>query len=216
MNDTNTALIIVSIAIAAAIAVIVYLRMRPSPYFEGFKWENETRSPKGVRVVGKRKADKDTLILIDRALDYAFEVAEFNGYTGFTRHDTYIVSLQKKSDQCRVPSFLLKMIGGDYDQSEFDKDPKQGSTLLCVAGKFELWGQQSSDRLSYRPILVVVDDPSILFDAVYNEAEHAILFQVDPNKFNRTAVHADGQGHPILEQPRLKLYHEAFPCGGVN
>lgn len=220
MNGTG--LIIVLTAIAAAIALVVYFRIRDDGVFRTLSWKNETRTPKGAKVVGHRKASSEDLDLIDRALDHAFAIARSHGYENFSLHPNYIVSLQRRSSACVHPGFLLETDWNPYDQGEYDKDPRAGKVRLCVGGKFELWGNpaDAGDMRSYAKVLIVVDDPGVLFNAVWFEAEHAILLEVDPTKFNQTLHHTSGTGHPILaprtaeavsiDQPRK------FSCGSAS
>lgn len=154
-------------------------------------------TPMGMKVCGWTPPSDASRIAADAGVAQTFDIAEnVYGYSGFRRHANYTASFLPRSPKCQEAGFLItKQVepGTNYDGSEFDKDPRPGYIAVCVAGLFQL---VNSD-----PGIFIVDDAGMTFNAAAYEAEHAVLLDADPQKFNDTQYHQGG-GHPILPDTR--------------
>jgi hypothetical protein len=174
------------------------------------RFDNQATSPKGVRVYGDRKASAEKLRAIDAGLDTAFDIAAgAYGYTGFSTHADYSVILRPRSSLCNDPGFLVDGTGSPYDGSKWDKDPDEGEILLCAAGLQFRRGAVIPGSSIGGPAMLIVDDLEVMHNAAWFEAEHNLLLEVDPEKFNRTQYHTDG-GHPINPDTRAGAKREAW------
>lgn len=173
-------------------------------------------TPKGVQVYSyMADVSASCRQLIDRGMQHTFNIAEEDYfYTNGLKHSDYKVSVWPRSSKCEGVGFLMAgyPVGErGYDQTEYDKDPTPGHYEICVAGDFRVFNGVWA--------ISVVDDVAMAEIGARYEIEHAVLFANDMDKFNATADHSQGGGHPILvgEQDRLArgfYAGAAFKCSG--
>lgn len=183
----------------------------PQPTFKGALSDKyQERTAKGADVHSGKKIDPQALIAVDAGLDRLFQIAAAppNNYSGFLLNNSYTIWLLPRSPQCVNPGFT-ELVYSDpapngYDETytdsptnHWDKDPRPGHTLLCVAGFMVLKGGGQGQAGS--PGMAVVDDLGLLPTIVRYEGEHNLLFQVDEPRFAATQYHyGTNGGHPIL------------------
>lgn len=177
-------------------------------------------TPKGARVYSyMADVSAECRRLIDEGMQRTFDIARKYGYSEGMSHDQYLVSVWPRSNKCEQPGFLREslkvlVVGQDappsYDQGPYDKDPRPGFIQLCVAGEFRMFNNKLA--------ISVVDDPAMTFNAARYEAEHAVLWMNDPQKYSDTADHSQGGGHPILTDNAEPAHFAMVPfkCGGGN
>lgn len=127
-----------------------------------------------------------------RQIETLHTIAVRQGYTKFNK--TYDVRIVSRSPECDEISFLLRPqrvpVGTFYDGvPEIDKDGAvNGWVSLCAAGRFfEDDGHIEVTEMGVRTT-----------DVVRYEAEHALLRQVDPYRYEATKIHTPDNPHPIL------------------
>lgn len=127
-----------------------------------------------------------------RQIETLHTIAVRQGYTKFNR--TYDIRIVPRSPECDEISFLLRPqrvpIGTSYDGVPgIDKDNAvNGYVSLCAAGRFfEDDGHIEVTEMGVRTT-----------DVVRYEAEHALLRQVDPYRYEATKIHTPENPHPIL------------------
>lgn len=149
------------------------------------------QTPKGATAYSYQSITHSNMTEIDRGLDRVFDVSRrVYKYTNLLNHGDYRVILFKQSRLCdglSVPAFAVN--APDYDGTEYDRDPRPGYGAVCAAGlsaEFEF------------PLIVVVQNDSIIAEATRFEGEHEILYHNDRWRWQETLFHANGQGHPLL------------------
>jgi hypothetical protein len=125
----------------------------------------------------------------------------------FSTHGSYHVWLIKRSPQCVNPGFTESVISAawpdgydetytDSSDNHWDKDPRPGHTLLCVAGFMASGGGQMKGlELPGMAVVDAIDQMPI----IRYEGEHNLLAQVDTARYAATQYHyGTNGGHPIL------------------
>jgi hypothetical protein len=151
-------------------------------------------TPRGVKVQACFDPTAETRNAIDRGIQKSYDIATASpyNYVEWPLHNELAVGLFKRSRYCIAAAYLVYpvMDSQNLDGGEWDKDPRIGKVAFCAAGAFQLFENA--------PAVVLVDDPSMTETVAWFENEHAGLYKVDPVKFNQTALHFTGGGHPIL------------------
>ena len=181
------------------------------------KFKHSSKTAKGAAILSHTPITLAQRTAIDDGLDDTFRIASNDPYNlhekwnpfiagwGFRQHPHYAVRLIERSPQCKTPAFLIEYRvnnpGENYDQTEFDKDPRAGHVALCAAGALGLTPDSTEPvEVVMRPDMAVVSDASILRKAAKYEAEHAMLMETDRAMFEATLYHVN-VGHPILPDP---------------
>jgi hypothetical protein len=168
-----------------------------SDIFQGRLYQNkQLKTPDGATIYAKSDVDAAFGPLVDAGLHDAFRIAAAppNNYdmSRFTV-DWYKVWLFPRSSHCENPAFLVDATGSSYEGSEWDKDPSPNRCLVCAAGMTMMYGLPIDG-----PGMVITDDMGIMRTIVWFEAEHSILWYVDPERYNATQYHDHDHGHPIM------------------
>lgn len=200
----------------------------PQPSFTGkMECSKHVTSPKGVQICSGNSISNNVPAIVDQQLDDLFKIAG-NGQTNssgtnnyhacpnggfdgtrtcFSTHATYYVWLIPRAPACVNPGFTENADGSGYDETysddpanHWDKDPRPGHTLLCVAGFMAVGGGKGlpAEQAIGLPGMAVVDAVDQM-PIVRYEGEHNLLVQVDPNRYAATQYHyGNNGGHPIL------------------
>lgn len=154
------------------------------------------RTPAGAIIASKNNIDPAFAPLVDAGFADVFRIAAAppNNYdlTGINA-SIYRVWIIKRSSSCQNPAFLVDATGTSYEGSEWDKDPSPNRCLLCAAGMTIMQGVPITGAG-----MVITDDTGIMRTIVHYEAEHSILWYVDPERYNATQYHDHEHGHPIM------------------
>lgn len=127
---------------------------------------------------------------IQRGLISTITKARCHGYASHLDLNEFHVEIATGSDVAlspvgRIPA--IKRECGTYCGTQWD----DGTGHILVSGYY--------DRGADKIVLAYIQGyDSALEEAAGNEAEHEILFFNDSAKYQETAVHAIGQGHPII------------------
>ena len=174
----------------------------------GYSTKNKAMSPKGATVYSATKIDPRIPPLVDEGADRLASATKAV-YQQSIPHPNFVAALQPRSSRCQNPGFLIDGTGSPWDQTEWDKDPRPGHVLLCVAGMLppiQVW-------LATTPVttalMFVVDDVGIMPTIISYEGEHWALLFFDTDKYLATAgVHA----HPLIvpKTEGLSADYQAF------
>ncbi len=148
-------------------------------------------TPKGARVFAVNQPNSKTLNAIDQGLADLFAIARKNKYSNRLNHSDYTIFIARAdrtkdinkqySPDIAVPS--AQYAGSVYDQGGF----------IYAAGMV----------LAYNPCAFVIaehtKDLQRVSDVVRYEGEHLVLYHNDRRRYNKTADHSQGGGHPILQ-----------------
>lgn len=149
------------------------------------------QTPMGVRVYAVKQPSATVLNAIDTGLTDLFALARKNNYRKRTNYSDYTIFIAKAdrtkdsagrySPDIAVPA--NQYAGTDYDQGGF----------IYAAGMV----------LAYNPCAFLIAEHTKDFNRISNvvgyESEHIILWHNDRRRFNETADHSQGGGHPILQ-----------------
>jgi hypothetical protein len=157
----------------------------------GDTFAKKKKTPKGALVYGVNKPSKDVLKAIDKGLKNLFEVAKKNGYSAKLNYSDYVVFIAKPDrDKDAGGSYSpdIAVNAGQYKDSMYDK-----GGYIFAAGMV----------VAYQPCAFLIGEHTKDFnrisDVVRYEGEHLVLYHNDRKRFNETADHSKGGGHPILQ-----------------
>ncbi len=148
-------------------------------------------TPRGARVYAATTPRREALNAIDDGLTQLFAVARRQGYDARLNYSDYTIFIAradrtKNSDGAYSPDIALgaaQYAGSVYDQGGF----------IYAAGLV----------LSYQPCAFVIADHERDWQRVANvvrfEGEHLVLYHNDRRRYQQTADHSRGGGHPILQ-----------------
>jgi hypothetical protein len=148
-------------------------------------------TPRGVRVYSVSQPSSKMLNAIDQGLSDLFVVARKNNYFKRLNYSDYTIFIAKAdritdgnkqySPDIAVPS--VQYAGSVYDQGGF----------IYAAGMV----------LAHNPCAFVfaehTKDLQRVSNVVRYEGEHLIMYHNDRSRYNKTADHSQGGGHPILQ-----------------
>ena len=156
----------------------------------GDKFIVVTRTIAGSIIYSTKQPSKDFLQAIDKGLTDLFAVARKNGYKTKLNYSDYTIFIaqpdrQTDADGNYSPGFAIPV--KQYAGSIYDK-----GGFMYVAGMV----------INNNPCAFLITDYTKelnrVSDVVRYEGEHLILFHNDRKRYNETADHSKGGGHPIL------------------
>ena len=157
----------------------------------GDKFTVITKSKKGVVIYAVTKPTKQMLAAIDKGLKDLFAISKKYKFRNRTKHKDYVVFIAKPdrltdSDGNYIPNFSIPVrqyAGTDYDKGGF----------MYAAGIV----------LGYDPCAFIIAENEKKLEQVSEvvrfEGEHLVLFHNDRKRYDETADHSRGGGHPILK-----------------
>ena len=183
------ALIISALAIVPAMAQDGNV-LAKAQNVSGDRFTFASRTARGAAVYGAARLSAATLNAVDKGLTDLFAAARRHGYSRKLNYSDYSVYIARpdrtKNAQGQYsPGIAIptaQYAGSVYDQGGF----------MYVAGVV----------IHNNPCaFLIVDsrDASSISDYVRYEGEHLILFHNDRRRYNATADHSQGGGHPILQ-----------------
>ena len=157
----------------------------------GDRFTVSAKTPKGATIYAVNKPTSTVLNAIDKGLTDLFAVAKKNGYRtrlNYTDYTIYIAKADRTKNAAGEysPDFAVgaqQYAGSVYDQGGF----------IYAAGMV----------LAYTPCSFIIAEHEKKFerisDVVRFEGEHIVLYHNDRRRYNETADHSKGGGHPILQ-----------------
>lgn len=157
----------------------------------GDRFTITSRTAKGATIYGVNKPTSTVLNAIDKGLTDLFAVARKNGYRTRLNYSDYTIYIAK-ADRTKnaageySPDFAVgaqQYAGSVYDQGGY----------IYAAGMV----------LAYTPCAFIIAEHQNIFDRISDvvryEGEHIVLYHNDRRRYNATADHSKGGGHPILQ-----------------
>ncbi len=156
---------------------------------DSFKYS--TTSSKGAKVYGVNQPSNKMLAAIDQGLQDLFDVAEKNGYhkrLNFTDYTIFISKPDRLADIDGNYSPDIAVTANQYAGSIYDKGGYVYAAGIVIA---------------YNPCAFMIAEHTKNFNRVSEvvryEGEHIVLYHNDRQRYNETADHSKGGGHPILQ-----------------
>lgn len=155
------------------------------------KFKVSVTTPKGAKVFAVKKPNVQMLKKIDQGLTDLFAVSKKNNYRNRLNYSDYTIFIgkadrTKDSQNQYSPDIAVgaaQYAGTDYDQGGF----------IYAAGMV----------ISNNPMAFLIAEHTKNYnrvaDVVRYEGEHLVLYHNDRRKYNETADHSKGGGHPILQ-----------------
>lgn len=158
--------------------------------FSGDRFTVAVKTPKGARIYAVNQPSSAMLREIDKGLTDLFAVARKNGYGARLNFSDYVIFIAKPDrlkDANGNYSPDLAISSGQYAGSVYDK-----GGYIYVAGMV----------LGYNPCAFIIGEHqqnlARVSQVVRYEGEHIVLYHNDRRRYQQTADHSQGGGHPIL------------------
>lgn len=157
----------------------------------GDRFNHVVRTPKGVAVYGVTRPTTAMLNAIDKGLTELFAVARKNRYRSRLNYSDYTIYIakpdrQKNADGQYSPDIAVG--AAQYAGSEYDK-----GGYIYAAGMV----------VAFSPSAFLIGEHTTNFarvsEVVRYEGEHIVLYHNDRRRYNETADHSKGGGHPIMQ-----------------
>lgn len=157
----------------------------------GDKFSVTTKTKKGAKIYAVNKPRKELLNAIDKGLNDLFAVAKKYKYNQRLKHSDYIIFIAKAdrqtdSDGNYIPNFAIPVAqyaGTDYDKGGF----MYAAGMVIANNPLAFMIAENAKKLSQ------------VSEVVRYEGEHLVLYHNDRKRYNETADHSKGGGHPILQ-----------------
>jgi len=147
-------------------------------------------TPKGARIYSVNQPSSKMLNAIDQGLTDLFAVAQKNNYfkrLNYSDYTIFIARADRTKDINKQYSPDIAVPSGQYEGSVYD----QGG-FVYAAGMV----------IAFNPCAFVIaeheKDLQRVSDVVRYEGEHLVMYHNDRRRYNKTADHSQGGGHPIL------------------
>ena len=157
----------------------------------GDRFTIATRTPRGANIYSVRRPPAAMLAAIDTGLTNLFAVARKNGYSralNYPDYTVFIANADRIKDSAGHYSPDIAVGAAQYAGTGYD----QGG-YIYAAGMV----------VSFSPMTFVIAehtrDLNRVSDVVRYEGEHLVLYYNDRRRYEQTADHSRGGGHPILQ-----------------
>lgn len=193
MKRSIFAALVFAVVFAAVPAVYSQNRalLREAQRISGDKFSYSARTRKGANVYAVSQPSAAMLSAIDKGLTDLFAVAKKNGYRNKLNYSDYTVFIAKADrtqNAGREYSPDIAIGAAQYAGTEYDK-----GGYIYAAGMI----------VAFNPMAFVIAehtrDLNRVSDVVRFEGEHLVLYHNDRRKYQETADHSGGGGHPILQ-----------------
>lgn len=157
----------------------------------GDKFTVAVRTPRGANVYGVKRPSAAVLNAIDEGLTDLFAVARKNRYSrrlAYSDYSVYIGRADRTKDSAGQYSPDIAIGAAQYAGSVYD----QGGYIYAA-------GMVISNEPCSFVIAEHTKDLQRVSDVVRYEGEHLVLYHNDRRRYQATADHSKGGGHPILQ-----------------
>ncbi|HEV7645017.1 MAG TPA: hypothetical protein VGO50_13815 [Pyrinomonadaceae bacterium] len=157
----------------------------------GDRFAFSVRTQRGANVYGVNRPSAAVLAAVDKGLSDLFAVARKNGYSKRLNYSDYSIFIARadrtqNGDGGYSPDIAVN--AGQYAGSVYDK-----GGYIYAAGMV----------VSNEPCAFLIAEHAKEFnrisEVVRYEGEHLVLYHNDRRRYNATADHSKGGGHPILQ-----------------
>lgn len=149
------------------------------------------RTPKGASIYAVSRPTAKVMVAIDKGLTDLFAVARKNGYRRHLSYSDYTVFIARPD--------RLKDAGGKYSPDIAVGAAQYAGTEYDKGGYIYVAGMVISFNPSAFVIAEHTKDFNRVSDLVRFEGEHLVLYYNDRRRYEATADHSKGGGHPILQ-----------------
>lgn len=150
-----------------------------------------TRTRNGAKIYAVNQPSRRMLDAIDQGLQDLFDVADKNGYRkrlNFSDYTIFVGRADRMADYNKNYSPDIAVNANQYAGSIYDQGGYIYAAGIVVA---------------YNPCAFMVAEHTKDFNRVAEvvryEGEHLVLYHNDRRRYNETANHSKGGGHPILQ-----------------
>ncbi len=157
----------------------------------GDKFTASARTPRGAAVYGVSPPSPAMLNAIDKGLSDLFAVARKNGYRKRLNYRDYTIFIGRADRE--------KNASGGYSPDIAVRAAQYAGTKYDQGGFIYAAGMVTSFDPGAFLIAEHTRDLGRVSDVVRFEGEHIVLYHNDRSRYNRTADHSQGGGHPILQ-----------------
>lgn len=209
-------IIIFSLVGFGMLVLFLYLRKRKTSGIWDRVFAIKNKSNRGFTLWLEDGCAEPDAEAIKAGMTRTFVKSACRGYDRPFNFSDYIIAIVR-SEPSTDGTPCYRIPAGQYAGSEYDK----GGYIL-VAGQCLTIGEP------YGNIIVIPDHKGQFTEhlslVAEFECEHIVLANCDPDEYERTKTHGNGQGHPIIpncdglsEQSPIRLHHQdMFICGGHN
>lgn len=148
------------------------------------------RTQKGANIYSARRPSNAMLAAIDRGLTDLFTAARRNGYSrrlNYADYTIFIANADRQTNSAGVYSPDIAVGAAQYAGTDYDQGGYVFAAGMVVA---------------FNPMSFVVAehtrDLNRVSEVVRFEGEHLVLYHNDRRRYQETADHSRGGGHPIL------------------
>jgi hypothetical protein len=156
---------------------------------DSFKYSGTT--PKGAKFFAVQRPDAQTLDAIDNGLDDLFAVARKNGYGRKLNYSDYTIYIGKPD--------RLKNAAGEYSPDIAVGAAQYAGSVYDQGGFIYAAGMVISNDPCAFLIAEHTKNLARVTEVVRYEGEHLVLYHNDRRRYDETADHSKGGGHPILQ-----------------
>lgn len=157
----------------------------------GDKFPFTARTPSGANVYSVNSPSRSMLDAIDKGLNELFAVSRKNNYRrklNYSDYSIFIARADRQKDAAGKYSPDIAVGAAQYAGTAYDK-----GGYIYAAGMV----------IAFNPMTFVIADHteqlSRVSEIVRYEGEHLVLYHNDKRRYNATADHSQGGGHPILK-----------------
>jgi hypothetical protein len=157
----------------------------------GDKFTVSTKTTKGAQIFAVNQPRKELLDAIDKGLSDLFVVAKKYRYRQKLNYQDYTIFIAKAdrqtdSDGNYIPNFSIPV--AQYARTDYDKGGFMYAAGMVIA----------NNPLAF---MVAENEQKLeqVSDVVRYEGEHLVLYHNDRRRYDETADHSKGGGHPILK-----------------
>ena len=157
----------------------------------GDRFTISIKTPRGANVYAVNRPNAQMLAAIDKGLSDLFTVARKNRYTKRLKYSDYSIFIgraDRTTNAAGQYSPDIAVGAAQYAGTDYDRGGH-----IYAAGMV----------ISFSPMAFVFaeheKDFNRVSDIVRYEGEHLVLYHNDRRRYNRTADHSQGGGHPILQ-----------------
>jgi hypothetical protein len=159
--------------------------------YTGDRFNFETTTPRGARVVAVSRPNAQTLSAIDRGLAELFAAARRRGYRERLSHPDYTIFIarpDRTKDSAGAYSPDIALGAAQYAGSVYDQGGYVFAAGLVLSTQGCAFVIAEHERNWQR-----------VADVARYEGEHIVLYHNDRRLYSQTADHSQGGGHPIFQ-----------------
>lgn len=175
----------------AALAVSAQGVVSRAEGITGDRFTASTTTPRGATVYGVKRPSAATLSAIDRGLADLFAVARKNRYSRKLNYSDYTIFIAKAD--------RTKNAAGQYSPDIAVGSAQYAGSVYDQGGFIYAAGMVISNNPCAFVIAEHTKEFNRITEVVRYEGEHLVLYHNDRRRYNATADHSQGGGHPILQ-----------------